>query len=308
MNIIKAIKYTLKHYIDNKIIIGKSYYFISEEYADSYKITVTKNKIEEHSWTYIKTDYEKTHVLLYKDEDIHYTLVGEKVKIIDYIIDIEYTIDLSIINDINIPNNKKKLIIINASDDNFNKLKIPEYIEEIEINGSLKSLKLPDHLKCVTCSYLNLENLYLGDELEYLFCFNNNLKTITLPDNILTANFSHNKLEEIKAKNELKRIEFLDISYNNIHDFDLKLPNTMGYFFMENNPDDFKIKYAAFLVYDSGLVRVIDGDFDKEDKLLCNEYLRGRLEELCRLEYEYIDINKLEDDDYYFNLVNMRQN
>lgn len=214
-------------------------------------------------------------------------------------------INLNDYNNINIPENITSLVLKNASDDNFYTFKIPEHVHELEICGTMKKLIIPDHVTDIICSFMNLEELHIGDKVEYLYCNDNNLTTVYLPETLLAADISDNKINKIIIKNELKYIQYLYVQNNQIEDFDIRLPQTMAWFDMDNNPN-MKIKYLNFVFGGSEIFNIIEGDFDRvlcNNQLINKEHIRARLFDACNAGNTYIDINRLKKDKYFYSLV-----
>lgn len=213
----------------------------------------------------------------------------------------EFNLDLNNISEI--PKDITILKIHNVTNKNYNSVTIPEYIIELELFGKLDELVIPEHIKIMICYSMGLKNIICNDALEYLYCADNELETIILPDDILAIDVSHNKLTSIKVKNKLTSLCSVSICNNLIKDLDIYLPESMFHFDMEGNLP-MKIKYANFMFGRSDIFIIIDGDFDKvicNDKLKRFEHIRGRLFDLCRNNITYIDINRLDNDRYFFS-------
>lgn len=211
---------------------------------------------------------------------------------------------LNLNNITSIPNNVTILEIHNIINSNFSSIKIPDTVIELELFGILEELIVPPHIKVMICHSMSLKNIVCNDALEYLYCTDNKLETIILPNDILAVDVSDNKLTSIKVKDKLTSLCCLYINNNLIKDLDIYLPESMFHFDMADNPPNMKIKYANFMFGRSDIFTIIDGDFDTticNDKLNRFEHVRGRLFDLCRNGITYIDINRLDNDEYFYS-------
>jgi Leucine-rich repeat (LRR) protein len=191
--------------------------------------------------------------------------------------------------------NPEEISLINATDSNINDFKVPDSVRELEVQGSLTTYEVPDHIESMCCTGLGLQTIKLNENLQFLICSRNNLETIELPQGIISAWLDNNKLSSITAQEPLTSIENLDISYNNFKNFDLKLPNTMGNFFISGNPN-IRIRHIDFVfncdAYDN-VTSLIHGDYQE---LLCNgrlleEYIRHKVAQHSYTGQKYIDFS-----------------
>lgn len=205
-----------------------------------------------------------------------------------------------VITDLDSPNlttnDPEGLTIINANDCNIKTFKIPSSVIELEITGRLTEYEVPDHIESLCCSGLGLRTIKLNKNLKFLICSHNNLESIELPDGIISAWLDNNKLDSITARAPLTSIETLDIRSNRFGNFDVRLPNTMGNFFMEGNPS-IRIRYIDFVFNcdeEDNVMSLIYGDYAE---LLCNgrlmeEFIRNRVAQHAHTGQKYIDFSK----------------
>jgi hypothetical protein len=194
-----------------------------------------------------------------------------------------------------IPEDTIELILVNVTQNAFDRFIIPKHVRNLVMSGSLEYLQVPDHITCIVCNSMGIKKITLHDGIESIYCDGNDLETIDLPEHILAVHVSENKLKTITCRGTLDRLFCLDASHNQIEDLDIRLPPyTMDYCYLTGNPD-IKIKHLGFLFSNDQIYTTIDNDFAKAK--LNREYLRGRLWDLCKAGYTYIDLDSLRDDD-----------
>lgn len=191
-----------------------------------------------------------------------------------------------------IPDDTKYLTVNNVTDHNIKSLSIPCSVTHLEINGSLKSYRVPPRIENLEICDVGLNEIILSEDIRWLTCTNNNLTHIELNRDIECVELADNKLSVITAREPLTKIKLLDIQDNNMEKLDVKLPNTMQAFYMVGNPE-LKIKYMGFLLNDYN--DVIDGDFVDilGNGLLYREYVRVKLGDKTYQGAKYVDIKSL---------------
>lgn len=189
----------------------------------------------------------------------------------------------------------EELSLTNATDDNIHSFSVPASVRELEVIGSLTTYQVPENIESMCCSGLGLKTIKLNKRLQFLICSNNDLETIELPPGIVSAWVDCNRLTSITAPEPLTCIETLDIRFNSFKNFDLRLPNTMGNFFIEGNPN-IRIRHIDFVFncdsYDN-VTSLIYGDFRE---LLCGgrlleEYIRDKVAQHSYTGQKYIDFS-----------------
>ena len=169
-------------------------------------------------------------------------------------------------------------------------------IPNIIIKFKISKLIIPEHILDIECFEMEINEIICNDKLEFLYCPNNNIKSIIIPDNLLYLNISNNKLENIYVNNTVNCLHQLDISYNNITDFTLKLPKTIETFYIKGNVN-IRIKHWNFIFRNNSSLKIIYTDIDEiifNGELKNNYKLLDRLDDLHEiLEYiTYEDITK----------------
>jgi Leucine-rich repeat (LRR) protein len=103
---------------------------------------------------------------------------------------------------------------------------------------------------------------------------------------------ANNNITEITSDGPLTRLFSLDISNNRIKRLQLDIADTVDNAYILGNPG-LRIKNPKWL-FTTDYALIITDIY----KLLLDEYLRARLYDLCELGQEYVDLERLGDDEY----------
>lgn len=204
--------------------------------------------------------------------------------------------DRSSVNDVEVTFQNVNLVNVNK----LYEIVAKQKITSIKLEGSIEHFNIPSGVKTAECCELGLKTIHIPDSVEFLYCSGNELTNLELPCNILSLFADCNNIDKLTSRGALTRIESLFLRHNKISDFDLRLPPSMDLFFIGDNDPEVRVKYMAFLFPVQNDPIIIGGDFvnvlsDNND-LAMKEHIRGRLQIMCELGHEYINVRELHND------------
>jgi Leucine-rich repeat (LRR) protein len=74
------------------------------------------------------------------------------------------------------------------------------------------------------CCNLELDELYIADSVEFIYCNNNNLKELDLPSSLECIEANYNRIKKITVRNNLDNLNKLHILKNKIKFLDFDPP------------------------------------------------------------------------------------
>ena len=162
----------------------------------------------------------------------------------------------------------------------------------IRLTQNIDKWIVPDWATYVECENCELESIVLHENVEFLFAQNNLIKELHVPSGIRCLDVKNNKITRITSNGPLVGLFSLDIRNNNISRLELDIADSVDNAYILGNPN-IRIKNPLWLF--SNDYALITTDLYKK---LLDEHLRARLYHLCQIGVEYVDLDRLSEDQY----------
>ena len=155
----------------------------------------------------------------------------------------------------------------------------------------IKEFVIPEHITHIICNNIGLQKLYVHDNVRYVDCSYNSITSLRIPTNVEYIYAHHNKIEYVYG-GRCPNTKIIDISFNRLDSFDIKLPPTISEFIVNNNPLQ-SIRYWDFIfgpqndpecTCDTDCFETIDPEHERTD---------SRIERLWKYHDEYTDWKKI---------------